>query len=275
MHKLVTGLLAVLVLFLAAAYSRQRQQRDALERKLAALESRPRPAPPALPEPLATADPVPPPTPAPQTSVPAAAAPKASAPVVEGAKNFLTHALTDAHDALANLTIWTKTTLTDDELGLTKDQKAAIDELKRVRDLRTKGRKEEIQAIEDQTEAAIRQVLTPEQLAKYDGQTKQLDVVAGTVDPQADPSNRGFLGVSGTDAEGGGARLAQVFEKSAAAETGLKADDVILEFNGEKVADYTDLAKKIQANSAGASVVLRVRRGDADFVQVVTLGTRK
>jgi len=159
-------------------------------------------------------------------------------------------------------------------LGLTKEQKVIIDDLRRARDLQTGRHQEEIQAIDDRTEAAIRQVLTPEQLAKYDEQNT-VDVVSGPAALDVVPSNHGYLGVSGADAEGGGARLDDVFEKSAAGETGLKVDHVILELNGEKVADYGDLAKKIQANPQGTPVVLRVRRGGAEFLHPVTLGPRR
>jgi PDZ domain-containing protein len=272
MQKLAIAVLAVLVLFLLAANVRLQDRRTALERKLSGLESRPSVSRPVRCE----QEPVPEPPVAPPTPVAVAAPPparaEAAAPVLDATKNFLARALTDAQAVVGHVRFWTTAAPSDDDLGLTKDQKAALEELRRVRDLQTKGHQDQIKAIEEQTEAAIRQVLTPDQLAKYDAQNQaQVD----TFEVEAVPTNRGYLGVSGVDADGGGARLSQVFDKSAAAETGLKADDVILEFNGDKVANYGDLAKKIQANPVGTAVMLRVRRGDAEFFQAVTLGARK
>jgi membrane-associated protease RseP (regulator of RpoE activity) len=254
MHKLATAVLGVLVLFLLAANARLRQD---LERKVAGV---PRPLPRAAEAPPAAELPVPAaPAPVPDPS-PVAGAVAVPAPALNAVKELVRSSGSGAPLVGATFVLQNGG---DDELGLSNDQKAVIDELRKTRDLQT-------QAIEERTEAAIRQVLRPDQLEKYDAPQK-VDVVAQNTD--AAPS--GFLGVSGADADGGGVRLGQVFERSAAADMGLQVGDVILEVNGEKVAGYADLATKIQVNAPGAAVTLRINRGGTEWTQAVLLGKRQ
>jgi S1-C subfamily serine protease len=88
---------------------------------------------------------------------------------------------------------------------------------------------------------------------------------------------RPFLGVgpSPNPAEGSaGARLGQVESGSAAAKGGLKADDVVLSFDGEKVVDFNDLRKLINRHKPGDSVTIRVKRGSEEIELTVVLAKR-
>ena len=287
MQKPLTAILGVLVLFLLAANVRLEERRAALEREVAALESRNRPRRPAPAPPLPAAEALRPaaeapaaaalaplPTPAPAPKTPAAGPAAAAAPALLDAEGHFTRALTGLKGVAGNWTFLSKAATGDEDLGLSADQKAAIEELRRVRDLQTNKYQEEIQSIEERTETAIRQVLRPDQIEKYDQRSQVVDVVPDTSQLDVPPANRGYLGVSGLDAEGGGVRLSQILPKTAAEEIGLRVGDVILEVNGEKIQNYGDLATKIQGNTQGTAVILRLRRDGTEFFQVATLGPR-
>jgi serine protease Do len=88
---------------------------------------------------------------------------------------------------------------------------------------------------------------------------------------------RPFLGVgpSTSPAEGsGGARLGQVEPNSAADRGGLKADDVVLAFDGEKIVDFNDLRKLINRHKPGDTVTIRVKRGTEEIELKVVLARR-
>src|SRR2546425_542951 len=76
------------------------------------------------------------------------------------------------------------------------------------------------------------------------------------------------------DREGGGAQITQVMRDGVASGSGLQPGDVILEINGEKIADYSALAAKIREAGEGAPVNLRLRRGGSEFYQGLQLGAR-
>ena len=82
----------------------------------------------------------------------------------------------------------------------------------------------------------------------------------------------GFLGVSGADAPGGGARVLQVVGNTAASGAGLRAGDVIVEVNGEPVADYSALVAKVRDAGQGSELRIKVRREGAELYQGVRLG---
>jgi S1-C subfamily serine protease len=84
----------------------------------------------------------------------------------------------------------------------------------------------------------------------------------------------GYLGITGSDAEGGGVLVTQVQQGTVAGLSGLRAGDVILEVNGEKVANYGDLAAKMRLHGEGGPVTLRIRRGATEFYQGAQLGPR-
>jgi membrane-associated protease RseP (regulator of RpoE activity) len=84
----------------------------------------------------------------------------------------------------------------------------------------------------------------------------------------------GYLGIIGLDEEGGGVRITQVQPGTVAAWSGLQPGDVLLEVNGERVANYGDLAAKVRLYGEGGPVTLRIRRGVSDFYQGAQLGPR-
>jgi membrane-associated protease RseP (regulator of RpoE activity) len=84
----------------------------------------------------------------------------------------------------------------------------------------------------------------------------------------------GYLGITGSDAEGGGVQVTQVQQGTVAGQSGLRVGDVILEVNGERVANYGDLAAKMRLNGEGGPVTLRIRRGATEFYQGAQLGPR-
>src|SRR6185295_7588428 len=259
MHKLATAALVILVLFLLAANTRLDDRRAALERQLAAVERRPRPKPPAPPI-VVEAPRVDPPA-------PVAAPPAPPAPVVEKTHVVKTRTFVDAG---SQATFWLKSGLVEDDLGLTPAQQLAIAELR-------KRKTERVQLVEDQTEAAIRDLLTSEQREKYDSQGRirevELALAQETATPQAG-QKPGYLGVSGGDALGGGVELQQVFPNTVASQAGLQSGDVLVDIDGEKLANYTVLAEKIRAAGEGKPMSLRVRRAGVEFTLGVQLGPR-
>lgn len=261
MHKLATAALAILVLFLLAANSRLETRRAALEHRLAAAERRPRPAMTASP--VAPEPPPAEPPPAPVVAPPPAVQPRKTEPTLSA----VTPALVPTN---GNMTFWLKSGVPEADLGLTPAVKAAIAELRRMRT-------EQVQDIEDRTEAAIRTLLTSEQREKYDSQGRlrevELAVAQEAATPQAGPKP-GYLGVSGSDSAGGGVELQQVFPDTVASRAGLQSGDVLLDIDGEKLAGYAALAEKIRAAGEGRPMSLRLRRAGAEFTLGVQLGPR-
>jgi serine protease Do len=81
---------------------------------------------------------------------------------------------------------------------------------------------------------------------------------------------RGYLGVRGEDADGGGVRITGVAEGSPAESTGLRADDVIQSIDEKAVADFHDLAAHVERIQPGTKVKLGVARdGKARDLEVV------
>jgi len=70
-----------------------------------------------------------------------------------------------------------------------------------------------------------------------------------------------------------GALIARVFEGSPAAEAGIQADDVIIEFNGQSVRRYSDLPPLVGQVRPGASVEVIVVRDGEEVELDVTIGT--
>jgi S1-C subfamily serine protease len=80
------------------------------------------------------------------------------------------------------------------------------------------------------------------------------------------------LGVAVDTAPGGGVRVTQVMEDTAAKSAGLQAGDVILELNGSPISDHQALVVGIREAGQGTQVTLKVRRGGSEFIQAVRLG---
>ncbi|MFH1423376.1 MAG: trypsin-like peptidase domain-containing protein [Candidatus Nealsonbacteria bacterium] len=66
-----------------------------------------------------------------------------------------------------------------------------------------------------------------------------------------------------------------VIADSAAAEAGLKQDDILLEFNGEKITAENSLGKLIQKYNPGDKITLKVLRDKQESTLEVTLGERE
>jgi hypothetical protein len=166
----------------------------------------------------------------------------------------------------------------DESLGLSASQTQAIDEFRKLRDLRTQAYRDEIANIESQTEASIRGLLDPDQLAKYDNRgnaTAQVQLAVAQEEPSLPAGvNPGYLGISGEDVKGGGVRLGSVLENTVASAAGLKPGDVILELNGERIPNYAALAAKVRSTGEGSPALLRVQRGGSEFTQGLQLGGR-
>jgi S1-C subfamily serine protease len=56
--------------------------------------------------------------------------------------------------------------------------------------------------------------------------------------------------------------------------SGLRPDDVILEYNGERIDTLAALTNKIRDDGEGSPVSLRIRRDGVEFYQGVQLGAR-
>jgi len=103
--------------------------------------------------------------------------------------------------------------------------------------------------------------------------------------PLAMARDRAFLGItsrslSGRDARNlnldrrDGALVQQVYSGTAADEGGLKKDDVIIEFDGERVFDDNDLGDMIRDHDAGDDVSIAILRAGKEKTLQVTLGSR-
>jgi serine protease Do len=87
-------------------------------------------------------------------------------------------------------------------------------------------------------------------------------------------SNRPWMGVQ-LDTEADGCKIAEVLSGSPAEKAGLKANDVIIKFAGQKIASTEDLATQIGKKKVGDKVTLEVQRGDKSVTIELTLGKRE
>lgn len=115
----------------------------------------------------------------------------------------------------------------------------------------------------------------PEKLTLPPGPTLTFTVqgLAPEPDPAAGPRS-GFLGISGEDVPGGGVKINTIIAGSVAEKAGLRAGDVILEYNGEPVSGLAALTGRIRGGGEGSPVSLRIRRDNTEFYQGVQLGAR-
>jgi serine protease Do len=81
----------------------------------------------------------------------------------------------------------------------------------------------------------------------------------------------GALGVK-LDSDEPGAKIEQVFRRSAAEKAGLRAGDLILKINGKEIPSFEVLSKTIQEYHAGDKVDLVYRRGSEEKAVTITLG---
>ncbi len=84
-----------------------------------------------------------------------------------------------------------------------------------------------------------------------------------------------YMGVSLSDVDnGGGARVERVMPGTPADAAGLQAGDVVVEANGTKVTNGSDLRGVVSAGLPGDELTLRVERGGSEKTVTVTLGER-
>lgn len=90
----------------------------------------------------------------------------------------------------------------------------------------------------------------------------------------AELPKRPYLGVQGDmgaeDISGG--RINRVMPAGAADKAGLKAGDVITEFNGQAIEDWPSLVKAIRATKVGQVVKLKYKRGEEKRATELTIG---
>ncbi|MCH8741603.1 PDZ domain-containing protein, partial [Patescibacteria group bacterium] len=65
-----------------------------------------------------------------------------------------------------------------------------------------------------------------------------------------------------------------IFPGSVAEEIGLKEEDIILEFNGEKITTENTLAKIIMKYNPGDEISLKILRNSKELIFQVTLGEK-
>ncbi len=97
--------------------------------------------------------------------------------------------------------------------------------------------------------------------------------------------NRGYLGISVEDLlpelvlrlglnSSQGALVIEVIPDSPAAHAGLKPNDIILTFNGEPVANTTDLIERVRAQAVGSTNTIGLLRDQRPHSLEVTMGER-
>ena len=82
----------------------------------------------------------------------------------------------------------------------------------------------------------------------------------------------GYLGVAVAAGEDGVLRVIDAAAGSPAEKAGVKAGDVMLEFDGQSLADAEDLRERVLASVPGAATTLLVERGGAEFTLPVEIG---
>lgn len=78
------------------------------------------------------------------------------------------------------------------------------------------------------------------------------------------------LGVMCRDATGGGAYVDTVVPNSVAAQAGIRPGDVIIEFDGEAIADQLAYTRTLLRHNVGEAITLKIRRG----AEVLTLSLK-
>jgi serine protease Do len=82
--------------------------------------------------------------------------------------------------------------------------------------------------------------------------------------------DEGLMRAFGLDAMSG-ALVNEITAKGSAERAGLKRGDVILEFNGQKIVDASDLRRRIALAQVGSQVSLTIRRGDETKALTLTV----
>ncbi len=91
--------------------------------------------------------------------------------------------------------------------------------------------------------------------------------------PRRTDDNTPFLGVE-IDFESEGCRIKAIVEKSAAEKAGLRKEDVLLEIDGVKLTEPTDLRTQLAKKKIGDKITLKVRRDGETLTLELKLGRR-
>jgi serine protease Do len=83
----------------------------------------------------------------------------------------------------------------------------------------------------------------------------------------------GYLGIQ-LDLDYAGVKVQEVVKDAPAQKAGLKADDLILSINGQKVENADEFLAVLTRHAAGAVVTLKVERGTEETELKITLGQR-
>ncbi|MBK9385111.1 MAG: PDZ domain-containing protein [Planctomycetes bacterium] len=85
----------------------------------------------------------------------------------------------------------------------------------------------------------------------------------------------GWLGVTLNSAENGPLSVEEIMKGGPAEKAGVKAGDIIVSWNGAKVANLDDLRAFLEKTKAGDEGLLGLRRGDKEVFAKVVLGDRE
>jgi S1-C subfamily serine protease len=85
---------------------------------------------------------------------------------------------------------------------------------------------------------------------------------------------RGYLGVTGEDADSGGMRITSVAEGSPARSAGILVNDVIVAIDESPIRGFDDLASRMERLRPGTELTLHLQRDGKDLTVPVTLGER-
>ena len=256
MQKLALGVLAFLVIALAAMNTRLRDRERILDERLATAEKRAA----RKPSRVIPLDPAPPPAkpvPTEEPPKPAAVVVPEPAPAPDLKLEINTVSYTASVAALGESVGSLSFKLSEADLNLTDAQRSLIE------------------AAKARTEQYIRDLLTPEQRKTYDDrQAGQFDFQWVKASELVMPEGwkAGYLGITGGDAAGGGAQVSEVRNNTPASAAGLQPGDVVLDVNGDPVSNLSDLTKKIRRTGEGFAATLRIRRGGVEFILPVQLG---
>jgi serine protease Do len=95
----------------------------------------------------------------------------------------------------------------------------------------------------------------------------------GGVFGQPTRRNEPYIGVT-SDPDGEGCKILEIAPGSPAEKAGLKANDVVLRFDGQKIADFDSLRSQVLKRKPGQEVTVEVRRGEAIVSLKLVVGKR-
>ena len=98
--------------------------------------------------------------------------------------------------------------------------------------------------------------------------------IASTAKPRKVDQDRGIVGiqVDQPDPTVPGARVISIIPGSAAEESGLEPNDLVLEINGVELENHLDLIQRVGELRPGANVKLKVKRDDETWTETIELG---